>query len=77
MVDGRVVSCPNLGVRRHLLAEPHLCPPQPEGWPHNGWFRFGWEFVDENDEIITKGTDVGRVGEEGKLSLVVAFFGDL
>ncbi len=44
---------------------------------HNGWFRFGWEFVDDNDEIITKGTDVGQVGEEGKLSLVVAFFGDL
>lgn len=43
---------------------------------HNGWFRFGWEFVDENDETITRGTDVGRVGEEGKLSLVVAFFGD-
>ncbi len=44
---------------------------------HNGWFRFGWEFVDENDEVITMGTDVGRVGEDGKLSLVVAFFGDL
>lgn len=44
---------------------------------HNGWFRFGWEFVDENDEVITRGTDVGRVGDEEKLSLVVAFFGDL
>ncbi len=44
---------------------------------HNGWFRFGWEFVDENGEVITRGTDVGRIGEEGKLSLVVAFFGDL
>lgn len=43
---------------------------------HNGWFRFGWEFVDENDEVITRGIDVGRVGEEGKLSLVVAFFDD-
>ncbi len=44
---------------------------------HNGWFRFEWEFVDESGEVITRGTDVGRIGEEGKLSLVVAFFGDL
>lgn len=44
---------------------------------HNGWFRFGWEFVDQDGATITKGTDVGRVSESGKLSLVVAFFGDL
>lgn len=44
---------------------------------HNGWFRFGWEFVDQDGATITRGTDVGQVGATGKLSLVVAFFGDL
>lgn len=44
---------------------------------HNGWFRFGWEFVDQDGEFINSGINVGRLSESGKLSLVVAFFGHL
>lgn len=44
---------------------------------HNGWLRFGWEFVDGDGGVLAQGMDVAQVAADGRLSLVVAFFGQL
>lgn len=44
---------------------------------HHGWLRFGWEFVDQSGEAFAHGTDVAKVGSDGKLAKIVVFFGDL
>ena len=44
---------------------------------HNGWLRFGWEFVDGAGRVLAAGMDVARLAPDGRLSQVVAFFGEL
>lgn len=44
---------------------------------HNGWLRFGWEFLDGDGNVLAQGMEVARVSPDGKLRLVVPFFGDL
>lgn len=44
---------------------------------HNGWLRFGWQFVDGEGQVLAAGMDVARVAPDGRLALVVGFFGDL
>lgn len=31
---------------------------------HNGWLRFGWEFVDDDERILGEGMSVGRVADD-------------
>lgn len=44
---------------------------------HNGWLRFGWEFVDDDERILGEGMSVGRVADDGRLARLVAFFDQL
>lgn len=37
---------------------------------HNGWLRFGWEFVDGDEKVLAQGMDVAKISREGKLRLV-------
>jgi hypothetical protein len=42
-----------------------------------GWFRFAWAVVDASGDVLRAGEDFGRVGDDGRLTTVVGFFGPL
>jgi hypothetical protein len=44
---------------------------------HHGIARYGWELVDGDGSVTLAGMDVAVVGEDGKLTRVAGFFGDL
>lgn len=44
---------------------------------HHGFLRYGWDLVDPGGAAVLSGTDVGVVGEEGRLARIVGFFGPL
>ena len=44
---------------------------------HHGYARYGWELVTEGRGVVLAGTDVVRVGEDGRLAGVLGFFGDI
>ena len=44
---------------------------------HHGFARYGWELVAPNGTVTLAGTDVAEVSENGKLTRVTGFFGDL
>jgi hypothetical protein len=44
---------------------------------HHGWARYGWVLLDPDGTVVLTGTDVVRVDEQGRLTQVVGFFGEL
>jgi allantoicase len=44
---------------------------------HHGIARYGWELVDPNGSVALAGMDVAVIGQDGKLSRIAGFFGDL
>ena len=44
---------------------------------HHGFLRYEWDLVDPAGTAVLSGTDVGVVGEDGRLARVVGFFGPL
>lgn len=44
---------------------------------HHEQFRFGWQLVSPNGDVVLQGVDVGEVADDGRLSRIAGFFGDL
>ena len=44
---------------------------------HHRFARYGWELVDAAGSVVLTGTDVAEIGEDGRLAMIVGFFGDL
>jgi ketosteroid isomerase-like protein len=44
---------------------------------HHGIARYGWELVDADGAVALAGMDVAVVGQDGRLTRVAGFFGDL
>ena len=44
---------------------------------HHGIARYGWEMVDGSGAVALTGMDVAVVGQDGRLTRVAGFFGDL
>lgn len=44
---------------------------------HHDEVRFGWELVAADGSIIVGGIDIGRLGDDGRLTSITGFFGDL
>jgi hypothetical protein len=42
---------------------------------HHGWFRFAWKMIDAAGADAMEGFDVGSVGDDGRISRIVGFFG--
>ena len=44
---------------------------------HHGWLRYGWVIRRESGEVLLQGIDVAELAADGRLRLVVMFFGPL
>ena len=44
---------------------------------HHGFLRFAWNLVAPDGSVTLTGLDVGAVAEDGRLSRIVGFFGEL
>lgn len=44
---------------------------------HHRYARYGWELVGHDGSAVLDGTDIVHVGEDGKLTTVLGFFGDI
>jgi len=44
---------------------------------HHGIARYGWELVDGDGAVALAGMDVAVVGQDGRLTRVAGFFGEL
>ena len=44
---------------------------------HHGWARYGWALLDPAGETVLTGTDVVQLDDDGRLTRVVGFFGEL
>ncbi len=44
---------------------------------HHEYLRFGWEMVGPDGTVLLAGTDIGSLSEDGKLTGILGFFGDL
>ncbi len=44
---------------------------------HNDVLRYAWELVGPDGAVALAGMDVGQVGEDGRLTRIAGFFGDL
>ena len=44
---------------------------------HNGVARFGWELVAPDGAVFVAGIDVAALADDGRLSSITGFFGDL
>ena len=42
---------------------------------HHGQLRFTWKLVGADGDLIVEGIDFGEVGEDGRLTKIVGFFG--
>jgi hypothetical protein len=42
-----------------------------------GWFRFAWAVVDPTGDVLRHGEDFGQVGDDGRITMIVGFFGPL
>lgn len=42
---------------------------------HDGYFRFAWSMVDGDGTTTLEGFDVGHRDDEGRIDLIVGFFG--
>ncbi len=44
---------------------------------HHGWARYGWSLLDGDGSVVLTGTDVAQLDDEGRLTRIVGFFGEL
>lgn len=44
---------------------------------HHGAFRYAWELVAPGGEVALAGVDVGELADDGRLSRITGFFGEL
>ncbi len=44
---------------------------------HHGFARYGWAMVAVDGSITPTGTDVASFGDDGRLTRIVGFFGEL
>jgi hypothetical protein len=44
---------------------------------HHGLLRFAWELVGGDGKVVTGGIDIGVLAEDGRLSRIAGFLGDL
>ena len=44
---------------------------------HHDHLRFGWELVSPDGTVVLAGLDVGEVADDGRLSRITGFFGEL
>lgn len=44
---------------------------------HNDVLRYAWELVAPDGAVALAGMDVGQVGEDGRLTQIAGFFGEL
>jgi SnoaL-like domain len=44
---------------------------------HHGLVRFGWELADPDGAVTVAGIDVGIVADDGRLTRIAGFFGEL
>lgn len=44
---------------------------------HHGKLRFTWKLVGADGNLIVEGIDFGEVGEDGRLTKIVGFFGPI
>jgi hypothetical protein len=44
---------------------------------HHALVRFGWELAAPDGTVTVAGVDVGVIGEDGRLTRIAGFFGDL
>ena len=42
---------------------------------HDGYFRFGWRMVGPDGSTFVEGFDVGHRADDGRIDLIVGFFG--
>lgn len=42
---------------------------------HDGYFRFSWAMLDTDANTVLDGFDVGHRGDDGRIDLIVGFFG--
>jgi len=42
---------------------------------HDGYFRFSWEMLDADGSTSLEGFDVGHRDDDGRIDLIVGFFG--
>ena len=42
---------------------------------HDGYFRFSWTMVDADGNTVLDGFDVGHRADDGRIDLIVGFFG--
>lgn len=42
---------------------------------HDGYFRFAWTMVGADGATVVDGFDVGHRGDDGRIDLIVGFFG--
>jgi hypothetical protein len=42
---------------------------------HHGWLRFSWSMLDGSGTVLTEGFDVGQLDDDGRIKLIVGFFG--
>jgi hypothetical protein len=44
---------------------------------HGPHLRFAWRMLGGDGQELLRGTDIGRVGDDGRLASILGFFGDL
>lgn len=43
---------------------------------HHGRLRFNWALKGSDDAVLLAGVDFGQIGDDGRLQLIVGFFGE-
>lgn len=44
---------------------------------HHTSFRYGWDLRDKDGNVVLQGTDYGEFDDDGKITKIVAFFGEI
>jgi hypothetical protein len=44
---------------------------------HHEQYRFAWRLVGPSGDVVLQGVDIGEVADDGRLSRVTGYFGDL
>ena len=66
MIDGAQAQFPGHTIRRTSGIDEH-----------HGLVRFSWELVDGNGAVAVAGLDIGVIADDGRLSRIAGFLGDL
>jgi hypothetical protein len=72
--DGRDALHAHIAAVQQQFAGAHIEPTSGAD-EHDGYFRFAWVLVDADGNRAIEGFDVGHRGDDGRIDLVVGFFG--